>query len=120
MASPTTNEKVNGISTWMIGPDVTSVFVPEIMPVMTEKLDITMSVALRRRCSGESGSATRILSRRFHESEKKGFIYDSIRHFVDCIAEDRPPSVGVVDGLINTRVLCAVTRSAKTGEPVKV
>jgi len=51
---------------------------------------------------------------------KQGYIYESIRHFVDCVADGRKPSVGLADGLLATAVLVAIERSAAIGLPVKV
>jgi len=47
-----------------------------------------------------------------------GFAVESIRHFVDCIIEDRQPLVGGADGLAATRVICAIDESVRTGLPV--
>jgi len=49
---------------------------------------------------------------------RKGFVYESIIAFAECIIEGKTPPVTVEDGLINTRVLCAAEESARTGQPV--
>jgi len=49
---------------------------------------------------------------------KKGFIFESIIAFAECVIEGRTPPVTLEDGLVNTRVLCAAEESARTGQPV--
>ncbi len=50
----------------------------------------------------------------------KGFALESIRDFVDCIVEDRPPLCTLADGLAVTKVILAVHESAEAGMPVEV
>jgi predicted dehydrogenase len=47
-----------------------------------------------------------------------GFAYQSIRHFVDCLANDEQPVATGDDGLAVTRIICAMEESARTGMPV--
>jgi predicted dehydrogenase len=47
-----------------------------------------------------------------------GFATESIRHFVDCLAEGRTPMVGYEDGREVTRIILAIEESARTGRPV--
>lgn len=49
-----------------------------------------------------------------------GFATESIRHFVDCVAEGREPMAGYADGREATRVLLAIEESANTGQPVEL
>ena len=49
-----------------------------------------------------------------------GFAVESIRHFVDCVVNDKPPLIGGADGLAATKVVAAIEQSAKTGKPVEV
>ncbi|MCJ7822431.1 MAG: Gfo/Idh/MocA family oxidoreductase [Armatimonadetes bacterium] len=49
-----------------------------------------------------------------------GFTIESIKHFADCVIQDREPLVPGEAGLEVTRVACAVEQSAKTGEPVVI
>jgi predicted dehydrogenase len=49
-----------------------------------------------------------------------GFAYQSIRHFVDCVANDQPPVATGEDGLAVTRIICAMEESARTGQAVEV
>ena len=49
-----------------------------------------------------------------------GFAVESIRHFVDCVVEDKQPLVTGADGLAATKVICAIDESVKTGLPVEL
>lgn len=50
----------------------------------------------------------------------RGFAYDSIYHFLECIIQDKEPISNAVDGLMNAAILCAMLDSADSGKPVKV
>jgi len=50
----------------------------------------------------------------------RGFPYDSIYHFLECIIDDKEPISNEIDGLMNTAVICAMLDSAERGTPVKV
>ena len=50
--------------------------------------------------------------------QQYGFAAESIRHFIDCVVEDRAPLVTGRDGLEVTKVICAVEESVLTGQPV--
>ena len=49
-----------------------------------------------------------------------GFGIESIRHFVDCVVNDRQPMVTGEDGLAATRIITAIQESSKKGEPVEL
>ncbi len=49
-----------------------------------------------------------------------GFASESIRHFADCVIEDREPLVTGEVGLEITRICNAIEKSAETGETVEV
>jgi predicted dehydrogenase len=49
-----------------------------------------------------------------------GFVYESIRHFVDCVADDKPVAATLEDGMRVSTVILAIMQSASTREPVKV
>jgi predicted dehydrogenase len=49
-----------------------------------------------------------------------GFVYESIRHFVDCVADDKPVAVTLEDGMRVSTVILAIMQSALCREPVKV
>jgi len=50
----------------------------------------------------------------------QGFAADSIRHFIECVLQDREPIVTGRDGLEVTRVVCAIEESVRTRLPVDV
>ncbi len=50
----------------------------------------------------------------------RGFATDSIRHFIECVIEDREPIVTGRDGLEVTKVVCAIEESVRSGQPVNV
>jgi predicted dehydrogenase len=50
----------------------------------------------------------------------KGFAYDSIYHFLDCVLNDKAPISNEYDGLMNTAVICAMLDSAQMGISVNV
>lgn len=49
-----------------------------------------------------------------------GFIYESIKHFVECVADDRPVAATLEDGRRVSKVILAIMESASKREPVKV
>lgn len=49
-----------------------------------------------------------------------GFVTESIRHFVDCVREDREPLVSGEDGLRVTRIIVAMEESVRKGQPVEI
>jgi predicted dehydrogenase len=49
-----------------------------------------------------------------------GFYLEGIRHFVDCLIDDREPIVTGEDGLAVTRVIAAIGTSIEAGEPIDV
>lgn len=49
-----------------------------------------------------------------------GFSAQSIRHFVECVLEGKPPLVPGEVGLEVTRIAQAIERSAESGEPVPI
>ncbi|MFQ6133214.1 MAG: Gfo/Idh/MocA family protein [Armatimonadota bacterium] len=49
-----------------------------------------------------------------------GFAVEAIRHWIDCLLEDKEPLVGGGDGLAATKVVLAIHQSAEKGEPVEV
>ena len=52
--------------------------------------------------------------------EQAGFAAESIRHFADCVMNDREPRVTGEDGLIVTRIIEAIEESVKTRRPTDV
>jgi len=52
--------------------------------------------------------------------KQMGFAAESIRHFIDCVAEDKEPMVTGRDGLRVTALIEAIEKSASSGERVNV
>ena len=50
----------------------------------------------------------------------RGFVLDSIYHFVDCVCDGTEPLATGEDGLANTRILCAALESIEEGMPVEL
>lgn len=47
-----------------------------------------------------------------------GFVFESIRYFVDAVLDSKQPLATVEDGLENTRILCGIEEAAKGGTAV--
>ena len=52
--------------------------------------------------------------------QTSGFFHLPIRHFVDCLLDEKPFLCSAEDGLAATRIIVAMERSIKTGKPVKL
>ena len=52
--------------------------------------------------------------------KQMGFAVESIRHFVDCVINDKELMVTGKDGLIATKIISAIRESSKKGEPVSI
>ena len=52
--------------------------------------------------------------------KQMGFAVESIRHFADCVIEDKQALIPAEDGLAVTRIACAIEQSAATGQPVEI
>jgi len=61
-----------------------------------------------------------VLVRHFVHGRPKGFAYESIRHFVDCIISGEPFLVTIEDAYNTTMVILAIMESARKREPVMV
>lgn len=51
---------------------------------------------------------------------QQGFAAESIRYFAECIRDGKAPMITGRDGLIVTKVICAIEESVRTGQPVAV
>ena len=49
-----------------------------------------------------------------------GFVYESIKHFIDCVADGKPVAATLEDGIRVSRVILALMESASKREPVDV
>lgn len=67
-----------------------------------------------------SASVPDVLVRNRVHGRVKGFAYESIRSFVDCLAADAPFVVSLEDAARTTLAILAIMESAKTRMPVEV
>lgn len=67
-----------------------------------------------------SASVPDVLVRNRVHGRVKGFAYESIRSFVDCLAADAPFVVSLEDAARTTQAILAIMESAKTRMPVEV
>ena len=49
-----------------------------------------------------------------------GFVTEAIRHFVDCVLEDKQPMPSGEDGLAVVKILAAIVESAEKGSPITI
>ena len=49
-----------------------------------------------------------------------GFAFQSIRHFIDCVMEDKEPLSSGKDGLEVTKIICGLEESILSGSPVQI
>jgi predicted dehydrogenase len=82
-------------------------------------LDLTHSQMIERYLA-TSNDRPDVLDSPFVRGRHVGFIHESIKHFVDCVADGKQPSVTVEDGVRVSKVILAIMESAKTREPVEV
>lgn len=102
-SSPQLNDfKVNILgSTGMINMDLThNQLIERYLPNSCDRPDVLDSPLIRGR--------------------HVGFVHESIRHFIRCVADDIQPEVTLEDGMRVSKVILAIMTSAKTREPVKV
>ncbi len=52
------------------------------------------------------------------DGEPRGFVFDAISHFVNCLLRDEEPMITAYDGLMATKALAAMVEAAEKGEPV--
>lgn len=75
---------------------------------------------LIRLYSDQKASVPDILARNEIHGHVKGFAYESIRSFADCLLNDRPFVVGLEDGARTSLAILAIAESARTRRPVSV
>lgn len=61
-----------------------------------------------------------VLVRHFVHGKAKGFAYESIRHFIDCLASGEEFLVSLEDAVNTSLVILSIFESVRTGEPEKV
>ena len=50
----------------------------------------------------------------------RGFAFDSVYHFLECVIQDKEPISNITDGIMNTAILCAMLESAENGKPIAI
>ncbi len=82
-------------------------------------LDLSNSQMIERFTEDRSDRPD-VLVKHFVHGKPKGFAYESIRHFVDCLAADEPFLVSFDDAANTSLVILAMLESAQQGRPIKV
>ncbi|MFO7882061.1 MAG: Gfo/Idh/MocA family oxidoreductase [Kosmotogaceae bacterium] len=82
-------------------------------------MDLSNSQLIER-YTGEKGDNPDVLVRHFVHGKAKGFAYESIRHFIDCLISGDNFIVSLEDAVNTSLVVLAIMESAKNGVPVKV
>ncbi len=68
----------------------------------------------------ERGRTPDILVQNSVFGQPKGFAFESIRSFIDCLITDKPFNVSIEDAANTSLTILKIMESAKTGLPVKV
>ncbi len=82
-------------------------------------LDISSHRAIQK-YTKEKASYPDILAAPIIHNNQMGFAIESIRHFVDCVINDKQPLVTIEDGFEATKIISAIRDSSRTGLPVKI
>jgi predicted dehydrogenase len=82
-------------------------------------MDLTHNQLIERYVEGRSDNPD-VLGAPLVRGRHVGFVYESIRHFVDCVADDKRAAVTLDDGVRVSTVILAIMQSALSREPVKV
>jgi len=61
-----------------------------------------------------------VLVRHFIHGKAKGFAYESIRHFIDCLVSGEEFLVSLEDAVNTSLVILSIFESVRTGKPEKV
>ncbi len=80
-------------------------------------MDATHNRTLEKYTESEAGYPDMFVMPSIH-GRQQGFAAESIRHFVECVRDGKQPMVTGRDGLIATKVICALEESIQTGQPV--
>jgi predicted dehydrogenase len=75
---------------------------------------------LIERYTEEKGDNPDVLVRHFIHGKAKGFAYESVRHFIDCMVSGDDFLVSLDDAVNTSLVVLAIMESAKKGIPVEV
>lgn len=82
-------------------------------------MDATHNRALEKYTETDAGYPDLFVMPTIH-GRQQGFAAESIRHFIECVREGRKPMVTGYDGLMATKVICAIEESIRTRQPVDV
>ncbi len=82
-------------------------------------LDLSNNQMIER-ITADKSDRPDVLVRHFVHGKAKGFAYESIRHFVDCLISGEEFLVSLEDAANTSLVILAIMESAQTGQPVKV
>jgi len=82
-------------------------------------IDLSSNGVIRQYTSEKASNPDVLVLPTIH-GRPMGFAIESIRHFVDCVINDKEPMVTGEDGLAATRIIAAMQESSKKGEPVNL
>jgi predicted dehydrogenase len=107
---------------WLLPPSAPSVFDLKCEIVGSQSaLYIDTSSNRSLELQNEAGIRyAEILGAPYVHGKQHGFMIESIKHFADCVVDDKEPLVPGEVGLEVTRVACSIERSAQCGQPVEV
>ena len=78
------------------------------------------SNGINQKCTKDAASYPDVLVYPSIHGKPMGFAIESIRHFVDCVVNDKEPIVTGEDGFAATRIISAIQESSRKGEPVNL
>ena len=107
-------------NSWLLPPSFPTIFDLKCEVIGAKgAIHIDISSARTLQIVGEKGLRYGdVIAAPVVHGEPKGFLIESIRHFADCVLEDKEPLVSGEDGLEVTRTACGIELSVQTGEPV--
>ncbi|MBI5092408.1 MAG: Gfo/Idh/MocA family oxidoreductase [Candidatus Hydrogenedentes bacterium] len=82
-------------------------------------IDATHNRALEKYTESEAGFPDILVMPSLY-GRQQGFAAESIRHFIECVRDDRTPMVTGRDGLEVTKVICAIEDSVRSRQPVEL
>ena len=82
-------------------------------------IDLSSNGVIRQYTSEKASNPDVLVLPTIH-GRPMGFAIESIKHFVDCVINDKEPMVTGKDGLAATRIIAAMQESSKKGEPVNL
>lgn len=82
-------------------------------------LDVSSHRAVQK-YTKDKASYPDILAAPIIYNQQMGFAIESIRHFADCVINDKQPMVTIEDGIAATKIISAIRESSKKGLPIEV